>query len=150
MNKMHILDLDTMQWKNGPDMPMARSFHGCNLVTDGQGKKKIVVMGGSPKLWGDGDHQDTVDIYDVETGVWKAGNKLPTPIGQIRNGGTVSLRNSFVLLGGRVRFLNKTEVFYDHILRYEVDEDSWTKLDARLPRTPNCPSAQWIDPDFCN
>lgn len=73
MNKMHILDLDTMQWKNGPDMPMARSFHGCNLVTDGQGKKKIVVMGGSPKLWGDGDHQDTVDIYDVETGVWKAG-----------------------------------------------------------------------------
>ena len=52
-------------------MPNARANHGCHTITDGQGKKKIVVMGGGPG--GVNGLRDTVDIYDVAAEVWTSG-----------------------------------------------------------------------------
>ena len=65
---MWIFEFETMNWTRGPDMPNARANHGCHTITDGQGKKKIVVMGGNH----DGQ-RDTVDIYDVAAEVWTSG-----------------------------------------------------------------------------
>ena len=53
-------------------MPNHRGNHGCHTITDGQGKKKIVVMGG----YGHGQKDNgfgTVDIYDVAAEVWTSG-----------------------------------------------------------------------------
>ena len=72
-NLTWIFEFETMSpphgsWRSGPDMPNHRGNHGCHTITDGQGKKKIVVMGGNH----DGQ-RDTVDIYDVAAEVWTSG-----------------------------------------------------------------------------
>ena len=48
---------------------------------------------------------------------------------------------SFILVGGYTYM----EGYLDSVLFYEVDSDSWTKLDVTLPRKAHTVSAMMVD-----
>ena len=102
-----------------------------------------------------------------------SGNNLPLPLDVLRSS-TISQGHTFLLIGGVTKFSNDTFASLGHIYRwdschcsgiynrpspstfeftlyprYEVEEDSWTKLPVQLPDW-YATSAVWIDPDFCD
>ena len=74
VNKMYLFDSAKRQWTEGPAMPTARADHGCDMAEDSGGKRKMVVMGGfGPNDNSDNVELDSVDIYDVDSGIWATG-----------------------------------------------------------------------------
>ena len=68
----YMLDISTNSWSSGPSLTTVRSYHTCNLVTNCAGKKQVVVVGGVTT--GVTDYTNSVEIYDVDSETWSAGN----------------------------------------------------------------------------
>ena len=67
----YILDLDANSWSSGPPLTDERSYHTSNLVTDCEGSRHVVVVGGTGTALG--TYRKTVEIYDVDAGTWSSG-----------------------------------------------------------------------------
>ena len=68
----YMLDISTNSWSSGPSLTTVRSYHTCNLVTNCAGKRQVVVVGGVST--GVTDYTNSVEIYDVDSETWSAGN----------------------------------------------------------------------------
>ena len=75
----YFLDLASDVWTAGPSLltgdGTGRAYHSCNLVTNCNNKKEVVVVGG----WRTATSSEpisiiqTVDIFDVESETWSSG-----------------------------------------------------------------------------
>ena len=55
-------------------MTKARGAHSCKLITDCDGKKQVVVVGGADPGAGALQYgMNSTEIYDVDSGTWSAG-----------------------------------------------------------------------------
>ena len=55
-------------------MTQARGGHSCKLITDCDGKKQVVVVGGADPGTGALQYgMNSTEIYDVDSGTWSAG-----------------------------------------------------------------------------
>ena len=70
----YLLDINTNSWRSGPSLTTRRSYHTCNIVTNCEGKQQVVVVGGVSR--GVTGYLKSVEIYDVDSGTWSAGNYL--------------------------------------------------------------------------
>ena len=69
-NDTFILDITANSWSTGPKMSIPRTMLTCNLITDGDGKKKVVTVGGGDDP---GTPSNGVEIYDVTSQTWSLG-----------------------------------------------------------------------------
>ena len=79
VDKTFFLDLASNVWTSGPALPTGdgtgRAYHSCNVVTNCDNKKEVVVVAG----WRTATSSEpisiiqTVDIFDVESQIWSAG-----------------------------------------------------------------------------
>ena len=69
----YILDISNNKWRSAPPITYPRAYHTCNVVTDCEGKQQIVVVGGLT-VGSVTNPTKSVEIFDVESGVWSLGN----------------------------------------------------------------------------
>ena len=72
-----ILDITANTWSTGPPMTFAHADAGkgkvdmtCNLITDCDGNKKVVIVGGQDGGW---NATNEVEIYDVTSQTFSLG-----------------------------------------------------------------------------
>ena len=68
----YLLDIRTNSWQSGPSLTTKRSYHTCNIISNCEGKRQVVVVGGVSR--GVTGYTKSVEIYDVDSGTWSAGN----------------------------------------------------------------------------
>ena len=79
VDKTFFLDLASNVWTSGPALPTGdgtgKAYHSCNVVTNCDNKKEVVVVGGkrTPTSSEPISIVQTVDIFDVESQIWSAG-----------------------------------------------------------------------------
>ena len=57
-------------------MTQARCGHSCKLITDCDGNKQVVVVGGAdPETSALQSGMNSTEIYDVDSGTWSAGKR---------------------------------------------------------------------------
>lgn len=66
--------LNESVWSSGTPLTVPRAYHTCNVVTDCEGNRQVVVVGGYSGSTS--DYTNSVEIYDVESGAWSLGNFL--------------------------------------------------------------------------
>ncbi len=74
-----ILSIDNMQWSNGPQLSVSRSFHSCAKIAKNslETEQSIIVAGG----WiANDEYFSTVEILDDGSSQWRKGPELPFPI----------------------------------------------------------------------
>jgi len=77
--KTYILRTENMQWSNGPQLSVPRSFHSCAKIAKNsmETEQSIIVAGG----WTANDgYISTVEILDEGSSQWRKGPELPFPI----------------------------------------------------------------------
>ena len=99
----------------------------CGEVLTGDGSQQEVIVAGGSGNTGtiNPSPLDVVEIFSVRDGNWRLASPLPTPIVQAT---VVPLDNTFLILGGE-----DTE-FSNLIYRYQLGDDTWELLDAKLPK----------------
>jgi N-acetylneuraminic acid mutarotase len=86
-------------WTNAGQMVQARSVHSCSLmVTRGGGLEVLIVGGIGLSRVGTRMVLDSVEMYNVATGRWRKGHKLPYPV---FGAGLLELAGQPMLIGGR-------------------------------------------------
>ena len=101
-------------------MVQARSVHSCSLiVTRGGGLEVLVVGGIGLSRVGTRMVLDSIEIYNVATGIWRKGDKLPYPV---FGAGLLELAGQPLLIGGRYQvddqLLQSDDIFiYQHSWR---------------------------------
>jgi len=118
------------------------------------GQSEIVVVGGkSETTLGDVARINWVEIFNVDTGVWREGNDFPWHIdlhAQVR------YEDTFLITGGRggtwTPELGWHERVLDTVYRYNVDSDSFSLMATRLPTAIQGHSALVLDraPQYCD
>ena len=68
-----ILDITANSWSTGPKMSIPRTMLTCNLITDGDGNKKVITVGGNKIEGGNPTPSNGVEIYDVTSQTWSLG-----------------------------------------------------------------------------
>ena len=124
-------------------MPNERRSHFCGLIADPERGPQIVAAGGYF-----GDILDTVDIYTINTDLWRKGNNnqsnsqkvtslrkllslkfsanpLPKPIDRAAS---VAYGDTFLIIGG----YNYDDEYLADIYQYNAKDDSWIKREAEL------------------
>ena len=113
-------------WNRVADMITPRDRLMCATVTTLDGSQEVVAAGGSDVV---GVTSDVVEIFSVNTGIWRMANPLPSAIMEAT---AVPLKDctegSFLIVGGISG--GKTS---DLIYHYDVGSDSWELADAKLP-----------------
>lgn len=72
VDNTYFLDQASNVWTAGPPLTYARAYHTCNIITDCDGKRQVVVVAGYstgvaiPLI-------QTVEIYDVDSQTWSLG-----------------------------------------------------------------------------
>ena len=78
-DKTYFLDLTSNVWTTGPSLPTGdgtgRAYHTCNVVTNCNNKKEVVVVAGWRTKTSSEPIQivQLVDIFDVESEKWSSG-----------------------------------------------------------------------------
>ena len=72
-NDTFILDITANSWSTGPKMSIPRTMLTCNLITDGDGNKKVITVGGNKIEGGNPTPSNGVEIYDVTSQTWSLG-----------------------------------------------------------------------------
>ncbi len=70
-----LMDVDSGEVTALPDMPEEKFYHMCGAVPSPSGGVDIVVAGG--------DDDSSVNIYNMEEGVWRPGPKLPQSVEKV-------------------------------------------------------------------
>ena len=65
-----IYDATADSWSAGTAMSSVRSHHTCKLITDANGDKKVLAVGGVDGAFA---NQYDMDMYDVATQTWSLG-----------------------------------------------------------------------------
>ena len=126
-------------------MPRSRYAHSCGLVHHPEFGPEIVAAGGYDGS--SGVYLDSVDIYTVNTDLWREGNMrtkydrsrklnyilitanlLPKTIGEAA---VVPYDDSFLIVGG----YNANDGYIQDIYQYDAANDEWIELEAKL-KTP--------------
>ena len=71
-NDTWLYDVAADTWSEGPQMAIPRQQHSCKLITDCDGNKQVVVVGGEVSP---GQKTNSTEIYDVNSGTWSEGEK---------------------------------------------------------------------------
>ena len=75
----YFLNLTSNVWRTGPSLPTGdgtgRAYHTCNVVTNCNNKKEVVVVAGWRKATSSEPISiiQTVEIFDVESETWSSG-----------------------------------------------------------------------------
>ena len=68
----YFLDLGSNLWSTGPSLATNRAYHTCNIITNCDDKKQVVVVGGV-STGTSFSYTESVEIYDIDSGTWTAG-----------------------------------------------------------------------------
>ena len=66
----YIYDVTADSWSTGATMSSVRYWHTCKLITDANGDKKVLAVGGMDGVYA---NKYDMDVYDVATQTWSAG-----------------------------------------------------------------------------
>ena len=86
-------------WTAAGQLAEARTVHSCSTLLSTEGRHEVLVVGGiGLSEVGTRMVLDTVEIYNVATGRWRKGPKLPSPV---FGAGLLELGGQPMLIGGR-------------------------------------------------
>ncbi|CAD7698930.1 unnamed protein product [Ostreobium quekettii] len=123
-DRVHILDLGTMEWSEGPPLAVPRSDL-CGYAVNG----KVLAAGGYAAEFA--STLASVEVLDLSSGEWAAVEDMPTPRGDVKCG---VLGDKFVVAGG---FLDPLNLFRNTFFRQEVEAyDTVTEKWEQLPDLP--------------
>jgi len=134
--------LSEVGWTEAGEMAQARSVHSCSTVLSRDGKMEIMVVGGiGMSNVGTRMVLDSVEIYSIQTGKWRKGNKLPLPV---FGGGLLELAGQPMLIGGRYQEndrLRQSDSSYMY-------QNSWRSSTLKM-RSPRDLAVTVAAPSFC-
>ena len=110
-NEVEILDLATMQWRQGPAMPTPRATSAAVVGAF------IVVPGG----YASRTTRDEVEILDLTTMQWRQGPAMPTP-----RATSAAVVGAFIVVPGG--YASRTT--HDEVEMYVPQEQGWKRLPA--------------------
>ncbi len=103
-------------------MPGARRYTHAGLATRDNGDQELVVAGG--------EFNDTSDILDLKTMMWRDGPKLPF---DLQNGASVEFGSTFLLVGGySILGGNVMESIIEYNPGPSIGNESWTVRNETL------------------
>ncbi len=106
--------MDTGYFTDLPNMPNIRDYGvACGVVPAPNGRKDIVVLGGS---------RNATDIYDNDLGNWRPGP--PLPVDQIQYPAYLPYGDSFIVFGG----ISYTAGGLADVFLYNYVEEEWEKI----------------------
>ena len=94
----------------------------CGLATKSDGSRMVVISGGF--ITG---YYDSVQIYDLETGLWRFSTSLPS---DLRLGQVIPFGNTFLIFGGRQG--SDSTYSTDEILEFQPDTETWIVREERM------------------
>merc|ERR1712142_96614 len=129
-------------WTSAGQLSVARTGHSCSTVVPGVGGVEVVVGGGiGLSEFGTRTVLDSVEVYNVATGRWRSGKKLPSPV---FGAGMKELAGQPVIIGGRYQkegeLLQSDSSF--------VYQQSWRLSPLRM-KSPRDHAAVVSAPSFC-
>jgi len=154
----YFLDLSTTppQYTAGPKMQVPRTRHTCHYV---KATNEIVIVGGQNFYLNatcNDELYKSVEIIDLDTNTIRYGNELPF---RMYRQSFLRYQDSFLVLGGKTcpesacidgcscdRSQYAQE---DHILMYNVHDDSWTELNVTLPADFDLHSSMFLEDPYC-
>ena len=129
-------------WTSAGELAVARSGHSCSTVMPGVGGVEVVVAGGiGLSMVGTRTVLDSVEVYNVATGRWRTGDKLPSPV---FGAGILELAGQPLLIGGRYQ---KEDKLLQSDSSY-IYQQSWRVSPLRM-KTPRDQAAVLAAPAFC-
>ncbi len=84
-----LIEVDGGEVTALPDMPEEKFYHMCGAVPSTSGGVDIVVAGG--------DDDSSVNVYNMEEGVWRPGPKLPQSVEKACFFFKKKLRSAFII-----------------------------------------------------
>ena len=108
LDTVYILDIESQEWTEGPNLPSPRSDL-CGAYVDGS----IYAIGGYSL--GYDEILDTVEALDIESGEWKEVEKMPTQRGDCK---AASFGGGVIVVGG---FYDPSDEWNPRSFRDEVE-----------------------------
>ena len=123
-------------------LAQARSVHSCTTVVSRAGEMEVMVVGGIG-LSNVGTRMvlDSVEIYNIGTGKWRKGQKLPWPV---FGAGLLELAGQPMLIGGRYQDNDQLRQS-DSSFMYQ---NSWSSSTLKM-RNPRDLAVTVAAPSFC-
>ena len=72
VSETYFLDIPSNVWTAGPPLITTRAYHTCNVITDCEDKRQVVVVGGTT-TGAPIAILNSVEIYDVDSKTWSEG-----------------------------------------------------------------------------
>ena len=116
---VYVLDLDTGEWFQLPDLIEARKSHVCHSI---KGGNEVLAIGGEGK--------SSVESFYFDSMSWREVNPLPREIMDARN--TVKYKDTFIVVGGFDHYSNPR--YLDTLYEFVPFDYSWIERSEKLTR----------------
>ena len=122
--KTFILNLETKEWTDGPEMLEKRCLHGCPKVKVGD-DQEYVLLYGSVKV----DSTEYLNVLDIGSG-WKKGPDLPKGMSRFADTTSPDMKETYSF-GGAPRAV-QNDIFKWNCTGSTIDSCKWQILDMKL------------------